>query len=283
MTINLNCLNFAYLSVLAISIMFYTPARDVPPEAYFLTQLDYDGMLASYRIVGARKCKIGRGTVTCPIIENIFPVGILRVTRGRDGATPLAESHTPYAGYGSNLHYTDVHVYSFVPQNPFKMAFTSPWPEPILPVLFTESAGRHWKDAGFKNSSISKKHLILCEKEWKENLNYCAGRWGSYYPITGYFNHHNPTVEAVIQALRAARGAHESIPGANSKYRYTPRTGHYIQMLKPTRTKVMKIGIDDIEKIRPAKDGDYLFVHYGIFRSCPPCSFKAELQPARVR
>jgi hypothetical protein len=59
-----------------------------------------------------------------------------------------------------------------------------------------------------------------------------------------------------------------------STYSYEPRTGHYIQMLKPSYRTCLSIGSPLItlwEKAAGSSYGAYAFLHFGIFIACNGC------------
>ena len=57
-------------------------------------------------------------------------------------------------------------------------------------------------------------------------------------------------------------------------YPYEPRTGHYLQMIRPTLRACHSIGwplTRMIETGALSREGAYLFIHFGIFRQCDGC------------
>ena len=59
-----------------------------------------------------------------------------------------------------------------------------------------------------------------------------------------------------------------------STYPYEPRTGHYLQMLRPSYRTCLPIGSPRImlyEKGAGSSFGAYAFLHYGVFIACSGC------------
>jgi hypothetical protein len=82
-------------------------------------------------------------------------------------------------------------------------------------------------------------------------------------------------VAAFVQALRAGRAASRPLGRVVlSPYPFEPRTGHWIQMLAPARRPPVRIGDADVaslERGAGARDGRYLFAHFGLFERCQGC------------
>ena len=82
-------------------------------------------------------------------------------------------------------------------------------------------------------------------------------------------------IAAHLQALRAGRVAAAPLCRvAIAPYPFEPRTGHYLQMMEPSRRSCVSIGNPDIRSIEAgslSKHGAYLFVHFGIFEECRGC------------
>jgi hypothetical protein len=113
----------------------------------------------------------------------------------------------------------------------------------------------------------------------------CAWSWGSYFPRIGFAQHPSEVMGGHLIALRAGRVA--AMPGtrvAVGQYPFEPRTGHYIQLVRPTWRSCMSIGwplTRMIETGALSQEGAYLFIHFGIFRACNGCfpAFLVEPRP----
>lgn len=292
--------SFLYFAALVGVIQAYPSSsidNDILGDA-----IDYRGILATYRIIGTSQCYIGGTLVKCIKIENAFPCGVFEVVRRRFATrledmketmsdyarefTKIYSSHTPASLPGSNLQFADVHVYTFVPMSELPVILSSPLPTQLTLNFLSELAGTYWKDGRNDSLMLGLRGILGwsdCESvtKKKSSVSGCAGSWGSYYPRIGYFSHSNQVRSAFVQALRAGRAANDGMLYPTSGYPFEPRTGHYIQLISPQRTGILTIGYSNIDKIMTSNDGYYLLMHYGIFRSCPPCKLIGELQPAR--
>jgi hypothetical protein len=127
--------------------------------------------------------------------------------------------------------------------------------------------------------------LPSCDTQWRVGLNDCAGNWGSFYPRLGFVNSPSSVIAAYLVALRAGRIANDPIGHiVVGSYPYEPRTGHYIQPVRPSLGACGKIGnplILKVERGAASQGHEQLLIHFGIFEACKPC-WGARLVEART-
>ena len=103
----------------------------------------------------------------------------------------------------------------------------------------------------------------------------CAGTWGPWFPRIGFTVHPSEVMASYLTALRGGRvGSSPFGRIVLSRYPYEPRSGHYVQMIRPTRRACVPIGwplVREIETKALSMHGAYLFIHFGIFRECRGC------------
>lgn len=113
----------------------------------------------------------------------------------------------------------------------------------------------------------------------------CAWSWGSWFPRIGFTVHPSEVMASHLTALRAGRVGSDPMGRiVISRYPYEPRSGHYVQMVHPTRRGCVSIGwpiVRRIEQNALSLEGAYLFIHFGIFQQCNGC-FPARLAEPRA-
>ena len=304
----------AFLGLLAtrppIAIEIGPSARSYEGSESLLTvvpRVDVTCILRSWRIVGVDVCVRDGTPRACVIIENAYPVGILEAVR-RPLTSHLLEidailkilaplvpegftsSHTTDTSSGSGLQFTETRVFEFVPQLPL-LSLALPL---VIPPgnLFAISYLSELDAFGWRNgwadmlldpeAAAEKAALPACSLVPRTGD--CAWSWGSYFPRTGFLIHPSEVMAAHLSALRAGRvGAHPPGRVVIAPYTYEPRTGHYVQLVRPTTRPCVPIGwpvTRSIEAGTLSQEGAYLMIHFGIFRECRGC-WGPTLAPAR--
>jgi hypothetical protein len=257
-------------------------------------QIDVSCILSSWRILGALACPtISGGVRVCLLVENAYPTGIIEVVRQEyrshyaemggmlEGLRPLSlfgksASATARTGGGDALQFGEARVYTFVPDlglSNSSIPLAIPRGSTFQVDYLSELDGWGWRnpalDAYVAPQSIVAR-LKSCDR--LPDTTNCAGTWGSYWPRVGAVEHPSQVTGAHVQALRAGRVASTSMGRVVlSTYDYEPRTGHYIQMMKPFYRTCLPIGSPRIalwEKGAGSAYGAYAFLHYGVFFAC---------------
>ncbi len=260
--------------------------------------IDVSCILRSWRILGVLACPSPNGGVTtCLITENAYPVGILEAVRQPWG-THLVEaapffslfeaiprfgrtaSHTNGAGDGTRLQFAEAHAFEFVPDLAIQNALPLAKPRGDLFDLsyLSEIDGYFWR-TGLADALLAPEEAIgralLPACSVVPRPSDCAGTWGSWFPRIGFTVHPSEVLASYLTALRAGRVASRPLGRAVlSSYPYEPRTGHYVQMVRPSRRACVPIGSPRgraIEAGALSLHGAYLFIHFGIFRECRGC------------
>jgi len=264
-----------------------------------LLRVDVSLILASWRIVGVMACPaVPTGVITCVIVENAYPVGLLEVVR-RPFATHLLEfgpilkgmapaqlfgstsSHGPNAADGTGLQFAEAHVYSFSPQIPVLSQVLPLVIPPAIPyglAYSSEIDGYFWRTGLaewlLKPGEMARKQLLPACSVIPRTQE-CAGVWGSYVPRIGFTVHPSEVLAAYLQALRAGRVASDPVGRVVlGSYPYEPRTGHYLQMIRPSLRSGTLIGTPFTRLLEAGSlsaQGAYIFIHYGIFKECKGC------------
>ncbi len=262
-----------------------------------IPQVDVSCILSSWKILGALACPTPSGGIrVCLLVENAYPTGIIEVVRQQyrthyselegvlKGLEPVklfgkSASATASPGGGDALQFGEARVYTFIPdlglsnsQIPIAVPSGSSFQVNYLSEL--DSWG--WRipalEAFLAPQSIVAR-LKSCDRLADQKN--CAGCWGSYWPRAGAVEHLSQVTGAHLQALRAGRAASSPMGRVVvSTYSYEPRTGHYLQMLKPQYRTCLPIGSRRItiwEKEAGSKYGAYAFLHFGVFMECEGC------------
>jgi hypothetical protein len=273
-------------------------------ETYGL--VDISCILSSWKILGALACPTPEGGVrVCVLVENAYPTGILEVVRQEyrshyaemsgvlsamqpTSVTGRSGSATAKTGGGDALQFSESRVYTFVPDlglSNSEIPLAIPSSQTFQVDYISELDGWGWRNPlleKFVAPQSILSNLKSCD-QIPDCMN-CAGRWGSYFPRVGAVQHTSQVTGAHLQALRGGRVA--SMPIGRvvlSTYSYEPRTGHYIQMIKPSYRTCISIGSPLImlwEKAAGSSYGAYAFLHYGIFMACNGC-LPPTLEPPR--
>jgi hypothetical protein len=260
-------------------------------------QVDVTCILASWRILGALACPTPSGGIrVCLLVENAYPTGIMEVVRQQyrshyaelSGALKALEpvkffgksaSVTACPGAGDSLQFTEARVYSFVPDLGFAnsgIPLAIPRGSFFEVSYVSELDGWGWRIPAFE-ALFAQQSIVASLKSCDRlpDLKNCAGCWGSYWPRSGAVEHPSQVTGAHLQALRAGRAASSPMGRVVlSTYRYEPRTGHYLQMLKPWYRTCLPIGSRRItlwEKGAGSSFGAYAFIHFGVFLECEGC------------
>lgn len=302
----------ALLILLALHSVLADPSRSAEAQASFYEgtesalamplRVDVGCILRTWRITGVVVCPaFPHGVHVCLVIENAYPVGILEAVR-RPYTSHLAElapvaaglqgaasgiglfgetsSHTGSSADGTSLQFTEAHAYEFVPGG--GMATGLPLAVPIGSAFrvsyLSELDGFAWRTGMLDlladpAQAAAKAALPSCSTVPRTGD--CAWNWGSWFPRTGFVVHPSEVVAGMILALRAGRVAsNPSWRVALGGYPHEPRTGHYVQMVRPTWRSCVPIGwplTRTIEAGTLSREGAYLFLHFGVFRQCKGC------------
>ncbi len=261
-------------------------------------KVDVSCILRTWRIVGVMTCPSPAGGVTtCLIVENAYPVGVLEVvrkpltshlveaaaiTKGL-GSVPLygtTSSHTPNSADGTGLQFAEGHVFEFVPQLVFDsgLPLAKPRGRQFAVSYLSELDGYFWR-TGIAEMLLdpvaAAKKALLPSCSSVPRLGDCAWTWGSYFPRIGFTVDPSEVMAAHLQALRAGRVA-SGPPGrvVVGVYPFEPRTGHYLQMVRPSPRACVPIGWPVrrlVEAGALSREGAYLWIHFGVFRECKGC------------
>lgn len=270
-------------------------------------QVDVSVILSSWKILGVLACPTVLGGVrVCLLVENAYPTGILEVVRqqyrshysemesvlGAMKPTQLfgsSASVTAQPGAGDALQFGEARVYTFIPDlglSGSDVPLAVPSGSLFQVDYVSELDGYGWRLPALEafvapESLVS--NLKSCDRV--PDLRSCAGVWGSYFPRVGAIEHPSQVTGAYVQALRAGRTASGPLGRVVlSTYAYEPRTGHYLQMLRPSYRTALPIGSPRImlwEKGAGSSYGAYAFLHYGIFIACSGC-LPVTLAPERA-
>jgi hypothetical protein len=250
--------------------------------------LDLSVILKTWRVKGVMFCP-----KPCLWVENAYPSGIFEVTRqpfqsslvggnlfGVSGVT--SSSHTDSSdGSASTLQFADSRVYTFIPPIELDLVIAKPQ-GPMFDLNYVSELDAFAYRTGFIDYVRHPKESgVLCDLNPSHPA--CAGRWGNFYPRIGSVIRDGEVLASYLTALRAGRAA--SDPWGRvviRSYPFEPRVGHYLQMVDPVRRAAVPIGGDlaELERGAGARDGHYVFVHYGIFEACGKC-LPARLVEAR--
>jgi hypothetical protein len=254
--------------------------QEIPePASTIAARADLGAIFRTWRIKGVLGCPHKGRTRHCLWVENAFPCGIFEVVQ-RPGASLVADAQPAVRGLrttgghgGGGLRFADARVHTLVPWPPDFIGFpiAKPWP------------------AGFRVNYLSELDPIGWRIDWWDRILRpvpvvgdcatrplqpgCAGTWGAYYPRTGFVLDPSEPKAAFLQAVRAGRVASDPAGRVTlSPYPFEPRTGHYLQLLRPVLRPAIPIGSPGaIDAGAGSRSGSYLFLHLGIFEECHRC------------
>lgn len=259
---------------------------------------DASTILRTWRLKGVLACVSGGRPRVCLWVENAYPCGIVEVVR-QPGATHLSglrlfgtsSSHTARSESGTALQFAEARVYTFIV--PFILGDTDgPIAMPRGPLFavnyVSEVDGWGWR-TGIPDlltqpaAVLQRAGLPSCSTV--PDLHRCAGRWGGYFPRIGFLQHPSEVMTAYLLALRAGRVANAPLGRVVlGRYPFEPRTGHYIQMIRPVQRPSVPIGfplVRALEQGAGSREGAYLFLHFGLFEECKRC-LPPRLLPSRA-
>jgi hypothetical protein len=259
-------------------------------------EVDVSCILRSWRILGVVVCLSGLEPHACLYVENAYPSGLIEVERQplRSYFPELGDAlksfdslrifgvssdHAPLSGDGTSGQYAEAKVYTFIPDvglgnSDVPLAVPS---GPAFQVDYlSELDGFAWRSPlvdFLTDPGSMAARTTPCDRV--PDLMNCAGTWGSYSPRIGFVNHPSQVMAAYVQALRAGRAASAPLGRvALGAYGTQPRTGHYIQMLRPSLRSCVSIGMPFVNVLETGAGspyGAYLFLHYGVYRVCKRC------------
>lgn len=261
-----------------------------------IPQVDVSCILRSWRVLGVVVCMSGLEPHACLFVENAYPSGLLEVARQPlrsyfaelGGALRSFQSlrmfgvssdHVPVSGDGTSGQYAEAKVYTFIPDlglanSDLPLAIPN---GPAFQVTYlSELDGFAWRnplvDFLTDPGSIAAR-ATPCDR-FPDLVN-CAGTWGSYSPRIGFLNHPSQVMAAAVQALRAGRAASSPLGRVTlGTYGAEPRTGHYLQLLRPSLRACVSIGTPLVKLVETGSGspyGAYLFLHFGVYRVCKRC------------
>lgn len=267
--------------------------------------LDVSCILKTWRITGVYACpRFPHGVNVCLVIENAFPVGILETVRrpltshlvemapllkGLENLKPgdATASHTPSAREGGDLQFTEAHVYEFVPGVPvLGLPLAIPRGRPFAVSYLSELEGFAWRSGLpdlLLDPGMAARKAALPACSTAPRLDDCVWAWGTAWPRTGFVTHPSEVMAAYLASVRAGKVA--AIPLGRvvpSPHPYESRTGHFMQMLRPTWKSCASIGFPwarPIEAGALSKEGAYLLVQFSLFRKCDGCFGATLVEP----
>ncbi len=275
------------------------PFEGTVTVASTIPQVDATCILRTWRVKGVMVCPQNGHLKPCLWIENAYPCGLFEVVR-QSTKSHLAElagfkafenlkpygktsSHTGDSGDETHLEFAEAHVFTFVPPiipgDDFSEIPIAKPSGPLFQVSYlTELDGFFWRNGlaeWLVEPVAMAKRALLPACSTLPELVTCAGKWGSYYPRIGFLNHPSQVMAAHVQALRAGRAAARPMGRAVlSPYPFEPRTGHYLQLVRPALRACAPIGFPFTKLIETgagSRFGAYLFVHFGVFETCKGC------------
>jgi hypothetical protein len=298
----------AALSI-AIALLAIAPAGGVAQTASgtyestenqytLLARVDVGCIFRNWMIVGAMVCTRGFDVNFCLIYQNPYPVGAVESVR-RAGSSHLQEgtaylkaltavpwfgktsSHSTDQGSGTGLQFSEAHAYSWVPD--FRIGdymIAKPNSTTTLTTAYlSEIDGFFWRTPGaefLENPTGALTKTVSCAQVPRPTD--CAGFWGPWHPQTGFHVQPSEVKAGAVAALRAGRiGAKPGTRITIGSYPYEPRTGHFLQMVRPTWKPCTSIGqmspwgVNPLDAGGTSPEGAYLFIHYGIFIECEGC------------
>jgi hypothetical protein len=262
-------------------------------------KIDISCILRTWRITGVFACPaFPHGVNVCLITENAYPVGIVEAVRRPwtshlsetgafvktlgQAATALAgetSSHTSNSPENTALQFTEAHAYEFVPSIDLgSLPIAVPYGSTFSISYLSELDAEGWRSPFIDQmtdpfQSTVKAALPACDVVPRPVD--CAWRWGTWFPRTGFAVHPSEVMAGYLLGLRGGRVAAKPIARVVlSPYSYEPRTGHYVQMLRPSWRSCVSIGwplTRMIEAGALSREGAYLLLHFGVFRQCDGC------------
>jgi hypothetical protein len=232
------------------------------------------------------------------IVENAYPVGILEAVRrpltshlaevnsfvkGLQGIRPfgMTSSHTTDSGSGTALQFSEAHVFEWVPELALSAALPLARPQgrTFQISYLSELDGWFWRTGLAEmllDPAAAVKKALLPSCSVLPRVDDCAWSWGSWSPRIGFVVHPSEVMAGYLLALRGGRVASRPVGRVvEGVYPFEPRTGHYIQMVRPAWRGCTSIGFPVTRVIEAgalSKQGAYLFIHFGLFRECRGCT-----------
>ena len=266
-----------FVAALLAGLLF--PQEIPEPASTLAARADLSAIFRTWRIKGVLGCPHKGRTRHCLWVENAFPCGVFEVVQ-RPGASLVAEAQPAVrglfttGGHGAGgLRFADARVHTLVPYPPDFIGFpiAKPWPIGFRVNYLSELDRIGWRIDWWDR--ILRPVPVVGECETRPFQPGCAGTWGAFYPRTGFLLHHSEAKAAFLQAVRAGRVA--SDPAGRvvlAPYPFEPRTGHYLQLVRPVLRPAIPIGLPgDIDAGAGSRTGSYLFLHFGIFEECHRC------------
>jgi len=254
--------------------------QEIPePASTIAARADMSAIFRTWRLKGVLGCPHKGRTRHCLWVENAFPCGIIEVVQ-RPGASLVAEAQPAVRGLrttgghgGGGLRFADARVHTLVPWPPdfIRFPIAKPWPAGFGVNYLSELDPVGWRIDWWDR--ILRPVPVVGDCETRPLQPGCAGTWGAYYPRTGFVLNPSEPKAAFLQAVRAGRVASDPAGRVTlSLYPFEPRTGHYLQLLRPVLRPAIPIGSPGaIDAGAGSRSGSYLFLHFGIFEECHRC------------
>lgn len=276
------------ISAAALGFVMFLPYEGTESSPALAPRVDVSAILRSWRLKGVLVCPHHGHMRKCWWVENAYPCGILEVVHSPwtshmaeaagllktgQGVGPAVTSSAGADRGQSNLQFADARVYTFIP--PLPEALDIPIARPrgpfFAPHYLSELDAWGWRTGIVDRLLQPLRSRANCEKA--PDPHNCAGRWGAYWPREGFVVQQSEPMAAYLQALRAGRAASSPMGRfAITPYPFEPRTGHFIQMMRPVPRPAIRIGhAGPIDQGAGSLHGAYLFVHLGIFEECRRC------------
>ncbi len=270
------------ISAAALGALLFLPYEGTETPVSIAGRVDASTILGTWRLKGVKTCRHHGRVRACLWVENAYPCGVLEVVR-KPGAShlsvplPSAAAGLTSAGGSdrgqTNLQFGDARVFTLIPALPAELELPIAQPRgPWFAVNYmSELDAWGWRTGLLDRFRFPLASMARCDVA--PHPKWCAGTWGAYYPRQGFLAHQSEPMAALVQALRAGRAA--SDPAGRfvlAPYPFEPRTGHFIQMLRPVTRPAMRIGRPGpVDRGAGSAHGAYLYAHLGIFEECRGC------------
>ncbi|MBI2930230.1 MAG: TraU family protein [Planctomycetes bacterium] len=270
------------ISASVLGVLLFLPYEGTESPVSMVARVDVSAILRSWRIKGVMVCSHKGRPRTCLWVENAYPCGILEVVRrpfASHLSVPLPKIGGALTSSGgtdrgqTNLQFGEARVFTFIPPLPDELEIPIARPRgPFFAVNYmSELDAWGWRTGLMDRVLRAPASIAPCDLA--PDPARCAGTWGSYYPREGFLVHQSEPMASLVQALRAGRVANDPAGRfALVPYPFEPRTGHFIQMIRPALRPAIRIGqLGPVDAGAGSLYGAYLYIHLGIFEECRRC------------